>query len=475
MFFALIVGGWNDATPGALLPSIESHYNVNFIITSLLFVANFLGSVTAAVLCPIVIDRFGLGKALSFFALLVTIPWAIFIALPPYPLFAVCFYFSGCGVAALDSMGNTWISGRPRPALRLGFLHFAYGIGAFLSPLAAAPFNGHNIRFSFFYIIALGLAALNTAGVTAAFKLKRETDEERTKDSVAERNGEWVAASTALGGTSADVIELRSMRARNDKDALSLNSKAARDTSPETPYDDSRTPPPPATPHELSSTRAKFIAVLKQPRAHIFALFTLCYVGTEVSIGGWTSTYLLSRNDPSSATIDYAGGEVAGGALTRSQATLLVSGFWGGIAVGRIALLPVTSWIGDQLAVLVYILLALALQLVTWFVPAIASSAVALALMGIFLGPIFPIMIEIAARQIRPRILHTTALSYIISLGAAGSALFPFFIGLLAQARGIQVLAPTLVAMLGAQGAIWCSLGWPVRRGRSRSATGGDE
>lgn len=382
MLFALVVGGWNDATPGALLPSIEDHYNINFVVTSILFIANFLGSVTAAVVCPFVIDRFGLGKALSFFALLVTVPWAIFIALPPYPVFVVCFFFSGCGVASLDSMGNTWISGRPRPALRLGFLHFAYGIGAFLSPLAAAPFNGHHIRFSYFYIIALGLAALNTAGLTAAFKLKRETHEERNKDSVAERTGEWregAAATTAISsrhgiedGTAADVIELRTMRTSRDNDALSLQSKTSRRPSqPETPGEIVPTLPPSA-PHEYSSTRAKFLAVLKQPRAHIFALFTLCYVGTEVSIGGWTSTYLLSRHHASGASIDYSAGETVGGDLSRSQATLLVSGFWGGIAVGRIMLLPVTSWIGDQLAVLVYLGVALGLQLVTWFVPEVS-------------------------------------------------------------------------------------------------------
>lgn len=88
--------------------------------------------------------------------------------------------------------------------------------------------------------------------------------------------------------------------------------------------------------------------------------------------------------------------------------------------------------------------------------------------------PLVLARIEIAARQIRPRILHTTALSYIISLGAAGSALFPFFIGLLAQAKGIKVLAPTLVAMLGAQACIWCCLGWPVKK-RGAVGSGDDD
>ncbi|CAO1637586.1 unnamed protein product [Jaminaea pallidilutea] len=141
MYTLFIVGGWNDATPGALLPSIQNHYRVGFVVTSTLFVCSFAGSMASAALCPLLVDRFGFGRSLTVFSGLVLVPWLAWIFLPPFPVFALGFLLSGIAVSSMDSLANAWMMGRPRPALRLGALHFAYGLGALLSPCAAIPFN----------------------------------------------------------------------------------------------------------------------------------------------------------------------------------------------------------------------------------------------------------------------------------------------------------------------------------------------
>lgn len=50
--------------------------------------------------------------------------------------------------------------------------------------------------------------------------------------------------------------------------------------------------------------------------------------------------------------------------------------------------------------------------------PNIVASGVALALIGMLLGPLFPILINTAAQKIKPRALRTSSLSYIASFGA---------------------------------------------------------
>lgn len=116
------------------------------------------------------------------------------------------------------------------------------------------------------------------------------------------------------------------------------------------------------------------------------------------------------------------------------------------------------------MAVFLYLGLAIGLQLVVWLAPHVIADGLGLAFMGLFLGPLFPIMIEIASVKIRPKALHTTAIAFIVSFGSAGSALFPFIVGLIAQARGIQVLPPILVALLVAQAIIWACLGDPRKK-----------
>ena len=62
-------------------------------------------------------------------------------------------------------------------------------------------------------------------------------------------------------------------------------------------------------------------------------------------------------------------------------------------------------------------------------------------LVGVFLGPIFPIVINHAG-NIFPDELISGAVGYITSFSAAGAAAFPFIAGAIATGKGIGSLQP---------------------------------
>jgi fucose permease len=56
-------------------------------------------------------------------------------------------------------------------------------------------------------------------------------------------------------------------------------------------------------------------------------------MGVEVTIGGWATTFLIEER----------GGNSSSGYVS--------SGFFGGLTVGRIILIPVTNWLGHRKSV----------------------------------------------------------------------------------------------------------------------------
>ncbi|KAK0552668.1 hypothetical protein OC846_001840 [Tilletia horrida] len=430
IFGSFLVLGWADASTGALLPSIEAHYHVNFVVVSMLFICNLVGCYLSAFVVPWLQDRFGLGASYACLAAFAVAPFATFIPLPPFPVFAFMYLLIGMSNAGSDSLGNTFMTTRPRSDIRLGILHFVYGIGALLAPLAAVPFNsGKTPSFSYFYAIPLGLAVLNTLFLSWSLGLKNTEKPARTVSDAIELS--TFSRRTAAAVEALPHLTIASPPAAGPAIPV-VNSTSSADIVAHVPT--------------YASTSSKLRAVLTQRNVHLLALFTLLYVGTEVSIGGWTSTFLLKSRD---------------GSVSSEAANYLVSGFWAGIAAGRVLLIPVTSALGDEMAVIVYIAAALGLQLIVWLVPHVIADGVALAIMGI--------LVEVAARKIRPRALHTTALSWLISFGAAGSALLPFIVGLSAQAHGIGILAPLLVGLLVAQVLVWIVIVGKPSKARSRA------
>ncbi|KAF4774571.1 MFS transporter [Colletotrichum scovillei] len=184
-------------------------------------------------------------------------------------------------------------------------------------------------------------------------------------------------------------------------------------------------------------------ALFKRPYARVTwlcALFLLAYVGTEVSLGGWIVQFMIQVRK-----------------ANNFDSGMTSVGFWLGITLGRAVLGFVTPRLGVKLAVSVYIPIAMALELVFWLVPHFYVSAVAVALQGFFLGPFFPAVV-VAATKLLPRHLHVSTIGFAAAFGGSGAAILPFAVGALAQAKGVQVLQPIILAFLGIMLVLWLCL-----------------
>ena len=99
----------------------------------------------------------------------------------------------------------------------------------------------------------------------------------------------------------------------------------------------------------------------------------------------------------------------------------------------------------------------MALELIFWLVPQFYVSAVAVAFQGFLMGPLFPAAIVVATKLL-PRHLHVSAIGFAAAFGGSGAAIFPFAVGAIAQAKGVKVLQPIVLALLAAILALWICL-----------------
>jgi fucose permease len=187
--------------------------------------------------------------------------------------------------------------------------------------------------------------------------------------------------------------------------------------------------------------------VLKSPVVWLVAMFLLGYVGAEVSLGGWIVTFMLKVRD-----------------AEPFLAGLTATFFWLGLTVGRVVLGFVTGRIGEKLAITVYLLLSVALQLLYWLVPNFAASATFVSFLGFFLGPLFPAAI-VAATKLLPSDYHVSAIGFAAAFGGGGAALFPFAVGAIAQSKGVEVLQPIVLAILVFILLMWWMLPGGLRMG----------
>ncbi|KAK3315218.1 major facilitator superfamily domain-containing protein [Apodospora peruviana] len=202
-----------------------------------------------------------------------------------------------------------------------------------------------------------------------------------------------------------------------------------------------------ATAKATGGKRTTTRTVMRSSITWLVAFFLLGYVGAEVSLGGWIVTFMLD--------VRHAEPFMAG---------LTVTFFWLGLTVGRVLLGFVTGRIGEKLAITVYLILSIALQLLYWLVPSFVASAVFVTFLGFFLGPLFPAAI-VAATKLLPTDYHVSAIGFAAAFGGGGAALFPFAVGAIAQSKGVFVLQPIALAILIFILFMWFCLPGGLRQG----------
>ncbi|OCH87236.1 MFS general substrate transporter [Obba rivulosa] len=190
----------------------------------------------------------------------------------------------------------------------------------------------------------------------------------------------------------------------------------------------------PEEPNPLRENKYRHILGLKE--VHYLFVFALIYIGVEVSLGGWIVTFVQQKR---------GGGASAG---------YISSGFYAGLMLGRITLMWFSRKIGERNVMYLYALLAIQLDVTIWVVPSLTENAVAVAFIGLLLGPMYPILMN-HCKAILPRWIFIGGIGYIAGVGQSGSAILPFITGSLASKFGIISLQPLIVSMMSTMIVFW--------------------
>ncbi|KAJ7080965.1 MFS general substrate transporter [Mycena belliarum] len=252
--WAVFLSGFNDGSLGPLLPRIQHVYQVGYLIVSLLFVFQALGSLTGAFITISLTPKFGFGKLLIFGPLFQVVGYSIQAAALPFPVYVFACVLSAIGSSILDAQANGYVASVWRnPESRMGYTQAAYGAGIFAAPLISTQFAQLQ-HWSFHYLVSLGITLSNILLLFLVFRGKPQDD-----------------CLVKLGQT-----------------------KTPKGTS------------------EHSQLRQ----ILSIKALHLMALFLFVHIGVSIAITGWTVSYMVTvRGGGASAgyiSAGYAGGAVLG-------------------------------------------------------------------------------------------------------------------------------------------------------------------
>lgn len=314
-----------------------------------------------------------------------------------------------------DTTRNAWIGDMANPNEVLGFLHAFYGLGAAISPLiATAVITRAGWRWYEFYYIMVGGALLEVIVLTTTF---------------------WRADGQAYNSEHPQTADDSESSGNNTPTiSTTVQTQEQPQTAPKKWFSRRRAN---NTPKKKSDNRT--LEAIGNRVTWLVAGFLLLYVGVEVSIGGWTVTFMLNVRH-----------------VSRFSAGMTPTGFWLGITIGRLILGFVTARLfrSEKHAVATYMVISIALQLLFWLIPQFYVSAVMVSFLGFFLGPLFPAAV-VALTKLLPKKLHVAAVGFAAALGASGACVMPFAVGAIANAKGVYVLQPIILACLVCTLVVW--------------------
>lgn len=236
----LVACGFADAAPGALLPHIEAHYNLNYIEVSSIWMSFACGFIVTACLSHKIQPLLGKRKSLVFGTFCQLTLYAIISSGALFPIIVVGFFIAGCGMTIVLSQANVFLAKFENLSKFLSVSQSLYGFGATVSPIIATSLVSAGVKWNYFYLILLSL--MSVACISNYFSFK-------------------------------------------DADA----DLAPWDVDPNDLYNDAE------------SSQDILRLTLKNKVTYLLGLVIFCYQGAEVSLGGWIVSFLLDyRKGPPS-------------------------------------------------------------------------------------------------------------------------------------------------------------------------------
>jgi fucose permease len=169
----------------------------------------------------------------------------------------------------------------------------------------------------------------------------------------------------------------------------------------------------------------------------VMAVSIACYVAAEAGVSDWLVRYLA--------------------ALPLTQASLALTLFWGGIAVGRLVFARIGNRLDPQrsaaaLAVGGGVLLTVALVL-----PISSMSPLLFGAVGLAFGPIFPLIVAAAGARMPGE--SATVTGTLVFAAVVGAVVYPPAIGFLSEVIGLQAaMMGTAVLAFACGAAAWAAI-----------------
>lgn len=149
------VNGLNDAAPGALIPYIESWYEIGYAVVSLIWVANAVGFILAAFCTDFINGKLGRARCLMLSELCAILAYVILACPVPFPLVVLAYLPLGFGQALNIALNNVFCSNLANSTVVLGVAHGSYGIGGTVGPILATALVSNGVNWHRFYPIPL--------------------------------------------------------------------------------------------------------------------------------------------------------------------------------------------------------------------------------------------------------------------------------------------------------------------------------
>jgi fucose permease len=186
-------------------------------------------------------------------------------------------------------------------------------------------------------------------------------------------------------------------------------------------------PPAPAD----TPGRGLIAAALRNPGILLGALFLSVYVGLESSLGNWGFSFLVAGRDQSELLAGY-----------------MISGYWLGLTMGRFVIAPLSARAGLREVGMTYLCLAgvFAACGLVWLGSGPAASSAGFAVLGFFLGPLFPTTMALTPQLAEPRLVPT-AIGVINGVSVIGGSALPWLAGAIGQSSGISTLLPYCIGL----------------------------
>lgn len=183
------------------------------------------------------------------------------------------------------------------------------------------------------------------------------------------------------------------------------------------------------SPGQLTTTGDGSSGRLNYGLVTLLAIFFFLFVGAEISLGGWISTYTVALGLASETTADY-----------------LTSAFWGALTAARLLAIPVAARFRPRSILLVALLACVvSVGLILLRPQSITALWVGTVGAGLALALIFPTSISLAERHLT---VTGRVTSWFIVGASLGSMFLPWLIGQFFETIGPQVMPLAIMAAI---------------------------